>query len=65
MSVTTSPTTPATHARQNDSALASLEKRVLVWIAQRLPRLIGSDHLTLLGLLSMVGGRCGVRRVGA
>jgi archaetidylinositol phosphate synthase len=49
-------TTPsATHARQNDSPLASLEKRLLVWIAQRLPRAIGSDHLTLLGLTSMVG----------
>ena len=28
---------------------------MLVWIAQRLPRAIGSDHLTLLGLLSMLG----------
>lgn len=54
MTVTTSSTPSAAHARQNDSALASLEKRVLIWIAQRLPRLIGSDHLTLLGLLSMV-----------
>jgi archaetidylinositol phosphate synthase len=54
MSVTTASTPPAAHARQNDSALASLEKRVLVWIAQRLPRLIGSDHLTLLGLVSML-----------
>lgn len=45
----------AAHARQNDSALASVEKRVLVWMAQRLPRAIGPDHLTLLGLLAMVG----------
>ncbi len=54
MTVTTSSTPSAAHARQNDSALASLEKRVLVWIAERLPRLIGSDHLTLLGLVSML-----------
>ena len=54
MTAPTTTTPLATHARQNDSPLASLEKRVLIWIAQRLPRLIGSDHLTLLGLLSMV-----------
>ena len=54
MSVTTSSTPSAAHARQNDSALASLEKRLLVWIAERLPALIGSDHLTLLGLVSML-----------
>lgn len=42
------------HARQNDSALASLEKRVLVAFARRLPRAIGPDHLTALGLLSML-----------
>jgi len=53
MSVTTV-STPAAHVRQNDSALAALEKRVLIWIAQRLPRAIGSDHLTLLGLVSML-----------
>jgi len=28
---------------------------VLVWIAERLPRAIGPDHLTALGLLSMLG----------
>lgn len=43
------------HARQNASVLASLEKRVLIWIAERLPRAVGSDHLTALGLLSMLG----------
>lgn len=45
----------AAHARRNASLLASLEKRVLIWIAERLPRAIGSDHLTALGLLSMLG----------
>ncbi|WP_291982334.1 CDP-alcohol phosphatidyltransferase family protein [Luteitalea sp.] len=46
---------PAAHARHNDSVLATAEKRVLIWIARRLPRAIGSDHLTGLGLLSMLG----------
>jgi archaetidylinositol phosphate synthase len=55
MPVTTVSAPTATHARRNDSPLASLEKRVLVWMAQRLPRRVGSDHLTLLGLTAMVG----------
>lgn len=55
MTVPTATTPAATHARHNDSPLASFEKRLLVWIAQRLPRAIGPDHLTLLGLVSMVG----------
>ena len=55
MSVTTVPAPAGTHARHNASPLAALEKRVLVSIARRLPRAIGSDHLTLLGLLSMLG----------
>jgi archaetidylinositol phosphate synthase len=37
------------------SVLAGVEKRLLVWMAQRMPRRINSDHLSLLGLLSMVG----------
>ena len=55
MSVTSVPAQGGVHARHNASPLAALEKRVLVCIAQRLPRAIGSDHLTLLGLLSMLG----------
>ena len=55
MSATTVPAPACTHARHNASPLAAIEKRLLVWIAQRLPRAIGSDHLTLLGLLSMLG----------
>jgi phosphatidylglycerophosphate synthase len=35
------------------SLLAPLEKRTLVWIAERLPRWVNSDHLTLLGLVSL------------
>jgi archaetidylinositol phosphate synthase len=58
MSVTVTVTAAAPtadHARQNDSALASVEKRLLIWIARRLPRAIGPDHLTALGMLSMLG----------
>jgi phosphatidylglycerophosphate synthase len=43
------------HIRVNTGVLASIEKRTLVWIAQRLPRQVNSDHLTLLALLSMAG----------
>jgi archaetidylinositol phosphate synthase len=34
--------------------LSDLEKRCLIWIAQRLPQQIHSDHLTFLGFLGMV-----------
>ena len=44
-----------THVRQHNSILAAAEKRALIWIAQRLPRWIHSDHLSALGLLSMAG----------
>lgn len=44
-----------THVRQHNSALAAAEKRTLIWIAQRLPRWINSDHLSALGLLAMAG----------
>jgi phosphatidylglycerophosphate synthase len=55
MSVSTPATRTDAHVRRNDSALAAIEKRCLVWIAQRLPRGVGSDHLTLLGLSAMIG----------
>jgi len=41
------------HIREHRSALADAERRLLVAIAHRLPPQINSDHLTLLGLLSM------------
>ena len=41
--------------RAQVSLLAPLEKKALVWLAQRMPPFINSDHLTLLGLLSMLG----------
>jgi len=41
------------HVREHGSLLASMEKRLLVAIAHRLPRRINSDHLTLLALAAM------------
>jgi phosphatidylglycerophosphate synthase len=41
------------HTREHRSLLASAEKQLLVAIARRLPPWLSSDHLTLLGLLSM------------
>ena len=41
------------YTREHRSLLADAEKRLLVSIARRLPPWIGSDHLTLIGLLSM------------
>lgn len=41
------------HIREHKSVLAAAEKRVLVYIARRLPRFINSDHLSALGLVSM------------
>jgi phosphatidylglycerophosphate synthase len=45
--------------RIHTSLLAAVEKRGLVWIAQRLPRWVGSDHLTAVGAVGMLGaGLC-------
>jgi phosphatidylglycerophosphate synthase len=44
-----------THVRQHNSLLAASEKRLLIWIAERLPRWINSDHLSALGLAAMAG----------
>jgi archaetidylinositol phosphate synthase len=41
-------------ARQQESILSPLEKRVLAWLARRMPSWINSDHLTLLGFLGMI-----------
>jgi archaetidylinositol phosphate synthase len=41
------------HIREHGSLLAASEKRLLIWIAQRLPGSIHSDHLTLLALVAM------------
>jgi len=36
------------------SILAPLEKRTLIWLAQRMPRWVNSDHLTGLALVAML-----------
>ncbi len=41
--------------RVQESWVASLEKDVLVWLAERTPKRIGPDHLTVLGFLAQVG----------
>jgi phosphatidylglycerophosphate synthase len=46
---------PGQHRREHTSLLADAEKRLLVWMAGRLPRAINSDHLTGLGAVAMAG----------
>jgi phosphatidylglycerophosphate synthase len=47
------PVTAGVHTRKNSSLTAQAEKRLLIWIAHRLPRVVHSDHLSALGLASM------------
>ncbi len=42
------------HRREHYSVLAAAERRLLVWLAVRMPPWLNSDHLTLLGLTSMM-----------
>lgn len=50
---------PAAHTRVHTSLLAAAEKRALIWMAQRLPGWINSDHLTSMAALAMLGiGLC-------
>jgi phosphatidylglycerophosphate synthase len=42
-------------SRAQVSLLAPLEKRVLVWLARHTPSWVNSDHLTVLGMLAMIG----------
>jgi len=52
-------TTQTEARRVHDSLLAAVEKRCLIWMAQRLPPSINSDHLTVLAGVSMLGaGLC-------
>src|SRR5918999_5786898 len=39
--------------RNSTGLLTGVERRVLIWLAQRMPARINSDHLTALGLISM------------
>ena len=42
--------------REHKSLTAAVEKKALVWMAERLPRWINADHLTALGLLAFLAG---------
>jgi archaetidylinositol phosphate synthase len=42
-------------SRAQLSLLAPIEKKCLIWLAQRTPRWINSDHLTALGLAALLG----------
>jgi len=45
--------------RVHQAVTAGIEKRVLIWMAERLPPAINSDHLTALGAVAMAGvGAC-------
>src|SRR5579862_3025286 len=45
--------------RIQESWLAASEKHALLWLAARAPSCIGSDHLTVLGMLAQLGaGAC-------
>src|SRR2546425_9496913 len=41
--------------RKQESFLAPFEKRCLIWLAEHAPMWVNSDHLTLLGLIALVG----------
>jgi archaetidylinositol phosphate synthase len=41
-------------SRLNGSLLAGAERRILIWLARRLPDSISPDHLTLLGFTSQI-----------
>jgi phosphatidylglycerophosphate synthase len=59
MNAISAPITPETAGanpvRLQDSVLNRIEKRTLIWIAERMPASITSDHLTLLALVAMAG----------
>ena len=42
-------------ARRELGLTGSLEKRILLWLAARMPAAVGSDHLTALGFAAMLG----------
>jgi archaetidylinositol phosphate synthase len=43
------------HKRELNSVLSGLEKRTLVWLAERMPPRCNSDHLTAIGAIAMLG----------
>ncbi len=52
-------TVSTSHLRIQESYLAGVEKRALLWLAARTPAKVNADHLTVLGLASqVVAGAC-------
>lgn len=45
--------------RKQESLLAPLEKRALIWLARRMPAPVNSDHLTALGFGGMIAAGLG------
>jgi phosphatidylglycerophosphate synthase len=45
-------------ARIQESLTAAVEKKLLVWLAERLPARVNSDHLTALGAVAMLLAGC-------
>src|SRR5437867_12991087 len=41
--------------RKQESLLAPLEKRCVIWLAEHAPAWVNSDHLTALGLVALLG----------
>jgi phosphatidylglycerophosphate synthase len=54
MATAATPTEFQQAKRQHTSFLASAEKRTLIWIANRLPLWVNSDHLTALGFSALI-----------
>jgi phosphatidylglycerophosphate synthase len=50
--------------RSNHGALAAIEKKVLIWMARRMPAWVNSDHLTALGFVSLLGAGLSYARAG-
>ena len=46
--------TKARETRIHGSVLAAVEKQALIWMAERLPRWVNSDHLTALGAVALL-----------
>ena len=42
------------HRRENHGVLAAIEKQTLIWVAERVPRRLNSDHFSALGLAAML-----------
>jgi len=55
---------PGQPQREHRSLTAVAEKRLLVWLAERMPRWLNSDHLTVLGLLGNALGGLGYALAG-